>query len=398
MRKQLIQYLKTHPLCVRAFWKLMKRYLEAESLFIKTEPETMLFASFGGRCFDDSPRAIYEEICRRPEFDNWKLVWAFSNPDGFSLDRGEKVKIDTPDFFHQLLRSKIWVSNSGMTRGISFKKPDVLSVATWHGTPLKKICGDEHQNTVGGKRTKKGPLDADTIRCAQSEYDRDLFARLFHAEKSAFLLSDLPRNDRLLNYTEEEKRQIRSGLKISEGKKVILYLPTYREYQINEKHETFLAPPIDLNKWESALGEEYVLLIRAHYAVSAALNIQENAFVHDVSGYPLLNDLYAIADLMISDYSSAFFDFSILDKPMLCFAYDLEEYEEKRGLYLNLAETLPCPVDRDEDTLIEHIKQMNVEEYVEATKKFHQKFAPYAGHASKAVVDEIVHRLKSEHE
>jgi CDP-glycerol glycerophosphotransferase len=162
---------------------------------------------------------------------------------------------------------------------------------------------------------------------------------------------------------------------------------------INEKRETFLAPPISLDKWEKALGGEYVLLIRAHYAVSAALNIQESAFVRDVSDYPQLNDLYAIADVMISDYSSAFFDFAILDRPMLCFAYDLEEYEEKRGLYLDLAETLPCPIDRDEDMLIDHILHMDRQDYIERTKVFHRRFAPYAGHASAAVVNEIEKRL-----
>ena len=127
--------------------------------------------------------------------------------------------------------------------------------------------------------------------------------------------------------------------------------------------------------------------------MTAALHLSEDAFVRDVSAYPTLNDLYAIADAMISDYSSTFFDYAILDRPMFCFAYDLDEYEEKRGLYLDLAKTLPCPVDRDEDSLLGHIKTMDEGEYAARTRAFHQRFAPYAGHAAEAVVNEIQRRL-----
>ena len=78
---------------------------------------------------------------------------------------------------------------------------------------------------------------------------------------------------------------------------------------------------------------------------------------------------------------------------MFCFAYDLEEYEEKRGLYLPLAETLPCPVDRDEDALLEHIKTMDAAACSAAARAFHLRFAPHAGHAAEAVVNEIERRL-----
>ena len=78
---------------------------------------------------------------------------------------------------------------------------------------------------------------------------------------------------------------------------------------------------------------------------------------------------------------------------MFCFAYDLEEYEEKRGLYLNLNEVLPCCVHLNEDALLEDIKKVNVTEASHRTQNFHAKFVPYAGHASKTIVDEISKRI-----
>ena len=394
MRQKLINFLKTHPFFVNLAWNCARLGLTVWGWFVPVQEKTMIFASFGGRKFDDSPKAVYDEICRREEFADWTLIWAFVEPERFELTRGEKVKIDTPAFFRALLSSRVWVSNSGMDRGIELKRKGVLKVETWHGTPLKKICGEENANTIGGApKPYTGKPDEETIRCAQSEYDRAHFQRLFHAGRDAILLCDLPRNDALLRYTEADTAAIRRRLHIPAGKKVLLYTPTYREYLVDEHRDTYIAPPVDLAKWKAALGERYVLLVRAHYAVTAALHLSEDEFVRDVSAYPTLNDLYAIADAMISDYSSTFFDYAILDRPMFCFAYDLDEYEEKRGLYLDLAKTLPCPVDRDEDSLLGHIKTMDEGEYAARTRAFHQRFAPHAGHAAEAVVNEIQRRL-----
>lgn len=389
MRSRIINYMRSHPIFLQLFWGLMQGFLNVLKYIIRPQQKTMLFSSFGGRSFDDSPKAIYDEVCSRSYFDDWRLIWVFTKPDQFDIPRGEKVKIDTWPFFKALLYSKVWVGNSGITRGIKLKRKNVINVATWHGTPLKKICGDEHQNTLGGKKKKQGPLDHKSIRCAQSEYDQELFARLFHADKDSILLCDLPRNDSLLTYTKDTIDRIRAKLFIPKDKQVILYIPTYREYLVDEKKDYYLAPPMDLNKWKERLGQDYVLLFRAHYAITAALNLQENDFVINVSNYPKLNDLYAIADIMVSDYSSAYFDFAILDKPMLCFAYDREEYEEKRGLYLNMDETLPCPIDRDEDSVIEHIISMDKDKMKQKAKEFHQRFAPYAGNASATIVETV---------
>lgn len=374
-------------------WSIAKNVLRFIQLFVPIQKNTILFSSFGGRKFDDSPKAIYDEVCNRKEFGSWKLVWAFVNPNDFDIPRGEKVKIDTLAFFKILLSSQVWVGNSRIDRGIELKSKKHIRVETWHGTPLKKICGEENTATFAKKPEEyKGPIDNDTIRCAQSEYDRTIFERIFHASKNSILLCDLPRNDKLLKYSDDEIFDIKKSLKIPQSKKVILYTPTYREYLV-DKGGTFLAPPINLIKWEKEIGSDYVFLMRAHYAVTSALNLKENDFVKDVSAYPTLNDLYAIADLMISDYSSTYFDYAILDRPMLCFAYDQEEYEKKRGLYLDLEKVLPCEIDKDEDSLLKRIKHLDFENYSKRTRDFHKQFAQYAGNASKRIVDEILKRV-----
>lgn len=393
MRQQIISYFKRNPQILNIAWNSARVILNIYGRF-KTQGNKVVFASFGGRKFDDSPKALYDEISQRHEFDKWDLVWAFVEPEKFTLPRGRKVKIDTLSFFKELLTAKIWISNSGIDRGIGIKKKGLIKVETWHGTPIKKIGGEENQNSM--KVSKRAfPLDTDTIRCAQSDYDREIFARIFHASMDSFVMEDLPRNDPLLTYSKNKCNQIRATLKIPNGKKVILYVPTYREYLLNEKNEIFMKPPIDLAKWESKLSEQFVMLFRAHYAVNAALEICDSDFIRDVTDYQTLNDLYAIADLLISDYSSSFFDYSILNRPMLCFAYDLDEYEIKRGLYLKLEDTLPCSIDKNEDDLIEHIINLDYKAASEATKEFHEHFAPKAGNASRAVTGVIIGRISA---
>lgn len=395
MRDKLISFFKSNPKIVQYVWRGARFVLRVWGWFVPIQNKTMIFCSFGGRKFDDSPKAVYNEVCRRHEFDDWRLIWAFVDPDKHIIPKGEKIKVDTISFFKALLYSKVWVSNSGMDRGIDLMRKCNVRVETWHGAPLKKIGGEENQNSLGNNpHNYHGKLDVDTIRCAQSEYDREIFARINHADSSAILICDLPRNDELFKYSQDDILNIKRKIGIDEDKKVILYVPTYREYLVNENKETFIAPPMNLEKWEKELRKDYVLLMRAHYAVTVAMHIKETDFVKDVSSYPFINDLYIISDLLISDYSSSFIDYSILNRPMLCFAYDLEEYKEKRGLYIDLKKELPCEVDSDEDCLLQRIKSLDYLSASERTKTFHNKYAPFAGNASKIVVDTIINKLK----
>lgn len=395
MRELLLNYLRTHPNTLSVFWKLLHFVFASTGWIVPVKPNKMLITSFAGRKYDDSPKALYEEICKRKEFSDWNIVWAFVNPLQFDIPKGKKIKIDTPEFFMALLNSRVWISNSGMDRNIGINKKKTIKIETWHGTPLKKIGKDQHSGVLGNYKPPK-TIDKKTIRCAQSTYDRDILADVFSADKNSFLLCDLPRNDSLLNYTEEQKEEIRRELGVDSNKKILLYMPTYREYLINDKNQTYIAPPITLEKWERELGDEYVLLIRAHYAVSASMGIDNTVFHKNVSDYPYINDLYSIADILISDYSSAFFDYSILDKPMLCFAYDLEEYKKKRGLYFELKGNLPCNISQNEDDLIREIVNLDYNSSCEKTALFHKKFAPYAGYASKKIVDKLIQELQKE--
>ena len=392
MRKKLIGFLKCHPKILDFCYGVMGIMMKILGLFVRKR-DKIVFTSYGGRKFDDSPYVLYKELCNRQEFDDFDMIWAFVDPDKVDIPRGRKIKIDTPRFFYELLSARIWISNTGIDRDIGLSKKNVISVETWHGCPLKKICGEENENSTQNKRLSK-KTDHSTIRCAQSQYDLEIFSRVFNADKETFILSDLPRNDELCGVTEEQVQALKEKIGIPKDKKVLLYMPTYREYCIDKNYNTYLAPPMDLEKWKARLQDEYVLLIRAHYAVNNALNIKNDGFVYDVSSYPLINELYIVSDILISDYSSAYVDFSVLKRPMLCFAYDYDVYNEKRGLYLNLYDVLPCAIDATEDALLERIESLDYEEYSKRADEFRMVYAPYAGKATETIVDALAERIK----
>ena len=119
-----------------------------------------------------------------------------------------------------------------------------------------------------------------------------------------------------------------------------------------------------MEKWRRMLGEEYILLFRAHYEVAKGLNIVDDDFVREMSGYPQLEDLMIVSDILISDYSSIFFDYSIMAKPMLAFCYDYDRYASERGMYFDIREWLPSA--ENEDELLELLKLNDKSGFIES--------------------------------
>ena len=388
MKANLINYLKNNSIIYSFIAFLLRLFFNTVGLFCQTK-KRIVFMSFGGRKFDDSPLALYNKIINDKFFDDYEIYWVFCKPNEYKLIRGKTIKVDSFKFFIILLTSKIWISNTMIDRGIGIRKKGVIRVETWHGTPLKKICGEENIKSFKTFKSKK--TDNHTIRCAQSVYDQNIFARVFNSTKESILLCDLPRNDELINNISAEKRdEILTKIGAPLNKKIILYIPTYREYLKTKRYENYIAPPINLRVWEEKLGCNFILLFRAHYAVNKVLGIKNNGFVFDVSTYDRLNDLFQICDILISDYSSAFFDFSIKERPMFCFAYDLEEYSEKRGLYLDIEKDLFLKVFRTENNLLDQL--MDNPNSI-AAKRIKKKYAPNAGNACSTIISEIKKRL-----
>lgn len=338
--------------------------------FVKTEPRIVLMNGHSYK-YNDSPRAIYRKMIELGLDKEYDIVWALNEPDSVDIPGTvRKIKMDTKEYFQTALKAKYWISCVGIERGLHFKKEDQVYLNTWHGAAIN-VSG----NGVPGRNDFHwGHID---YFCMCGRLDEINFGRDMELNPESYLRCGYPRNDMLSVTTRQERNEIQKRLGLPEGKKYILYAPTWRDSQ--DGGETFqLAPPIDWVKWRNLLGKEYVVLLRTHPYTTKLMDMKFDDFVMDFTSYPEVNDLLIAVDVLISDYSSILLDYCITEKPMICFGYDYEQYVKTRGgFYYDLSIEMPNGVMKTENEIIEHLMSMNYETECEKTRLFKERHCEY---------------------
>lgn len=364
-----LEYIIKHNTVVQKMYVVaMSRFFRSLGLFIKVDKKQVLINSLIGKSYGDSPRVIFEAMKKDPVFKDYKYVWAFDDPDKFDVDGADKVKLNSLKYFITALRSGLWITNVNIERGLKFKPKGTVYLDTWHGTGPLKIDGNAQKN-----RSDYDFSNID-IFCSSSNWHDSRLLKDFRVRKKNIIRCGMPRNDALYNTNAEEINILREKYQVPKGKKVILYAPTWRERADGGKSRV-ISPPIDVQRWKDKLADEYVLLFRMHHLTSKALKIKYDSFVRDFSGSCDVNELMKIADILITDYSSILTDYSILEKPIVLFAYDYEEYYESRGLYKKLEEILPGYICSNQDEVIDMIVNMDRKKAIDAVKKLKQNYA-----------------------
>ena len=371
--------------------------------FGKIDKKKVYFQTFSGRGYSDSPKAMYLYMMSAPEYADFKFVWSFKEPDKYRFlenDRTKIVKFRTREDNKELRTAGYWISNYRMLDHQHPRKGQVY-VQCWHGTPLKRLgydlsASDNSMNSIKEIR-QKYRTDAKKFSyiISPSPFTTEKFSSAWNLVKThqtdKIIEEGYPRNDRLINHAPEEREQIRKELGVDD-KKVILYAPTWRDNQHTSGEGYTYKTEVDFDRLHRELGDEYVILFRAHYLVANSFDFDRyEGFVRNVSEHSDINDLYIAADILITDYSSVFFDYANLTKPVIFYMYDLEQYaNELRGFYITLDE-LPGPIVKEEGALIEEIRKCDGWEADEHYKEFCRKFNPKDdGHASERTLRRII--------
>ena len=374
--------------------------------FARIDDRLVYFQTFSGRGFSDSPKALYEYMLKAPEYEGYRFVWSFKEPEKYRdlLENGRTgiVKFRSRADNKALRKAKYWISNYRML-DYQYPRKGQIYVQCWHGTPLKRLgydiqASDNAMNSIEEIR-EKYRTDAKKFRwlLSPSPFATEKFVTAWNLKETGqeykLLEAGYPRNDRLAKATAAETAELKEKLGIA-GKKVILYAPTWRDNQhVSGKGYTYKTE-VDFDRLREELEDEYVILFRAHYLVANSFDFARyEGFVKDVSSYPDINDLYIASDILVTDYSSVFFDCAILERPVVFYMYDLDEYaNELRGFYLSLEE-LPGPVVRDEEALVKEIRAADGRKADEAYKNFVRRFDPYEdGNSSRRVLERIIVR------
>lgn len=368
----------------------------------KTDSRIVLFDAYMGRQFACSPKAIYLEMLNDPRFSDFKFVWAFRNPGDFSYLKGNKNTLTTVyesgEYFKYCAKAKYWITNSRLNEAIK-KKPEQVYIQCWHGTPLKKlgydieVKGGNAMNSVADIQHKyKIDSKRYTYMISPSPFCTEKFASAFDLEHPEIIKEvGYPRNDALFKYTESDVERIKTELGIPEDKRVILYAPTWRD-DCHESGKGYVyKAQLDFKRLRDALGDKFVLLFRTHYFISNYIDLSEfEGFVYNVSRHNDINELYIISDMLITDYSSVFFDFANLKRPIIFYMYDYDSYKTKlRDFYIDVS-TLPGPIVKTQDELQSAIASYkeNAPLYNDKYTAFLEKFCPKDdGFAAKRVVD-----------
>lgn len=383
MIKAKIEYALKHYEWLQQLYKIgMSAVFKTIGLFVKTDPNLVLYNSMIGRANYDSPLAIFNYLKDHPEYSHLKHVWAFNEPEkAEGYDGCEKVKMDSLAYFLTALKAGFWITNVNIERGLHFKKSKTRYLNTWHGVAFNHIGND-----VPG-RNDYNSKNVDYI-CYESEYSKAILMRALEAKEMSMLPSGLPRNDELYNVSEEEIIRLKKDLGLPMDKKVILYAPTWRDSE-NGGQSYDMAPPIDFKKWKRELGDEYVVLLRTHHLTTKLLNVNFDDFVINGTNYPKINDLFKVSDILISDYSACIADYSILERPIICFAYDYDEYKQGRGFYIDFEKELPIDLLKSENDVIDHIRHMDWEKEIDNSRQIKEKFTNIGGNATEICVEAL---------
>ena len=358
----------------------------------QVQPHTVVFEAFMGKKYACSPKALYQAMLQDPYYASWKKVWAFRNPEEYRfLEQDENTRVveyRKKEYYQAYAQAAYWITNSRLPREVVPKKNQEY-IQCWHGTPLKKLGYDleyyaENKGNLNEVRENYlGEAKKFTRMPSPSPFYTEKMISAFHlkslGKENIFLEKGYPRNDRLYLVTEEEISVLRKKLGIPEGKKVILYAPTWRENQHVPGEGYRYQLQVDFHEWKKRLGEEYIVLFRAHYFISNLFDFDEyDGFIKNVSD---LDDVYLVSDVLITDYSSVFFDYGILERPILFYMYDYDAYKnEMRDFYFDI-HMLPGPVVKNQEELLKSIENLPeiVEKYREKYRTFNKKFNPHRG-------------------
>lgn len=378
-------------------------------IFTKTDKKLVLLEAYMGRQYSCSPKAIYLQMTGDSRFDDFKFVWAFREPEDFKyLEKNRNttvIKSGSADYYRCLSAAKYWVVNSRIDEAV-LKKRGQVYIQCWHGTPLKKLGYDismTHGNAMNSVRDIRYKHRADSRRytymISPSRFCSERFASAFNlSDKSIIKEIGYPRNDYLYTFTAADVERIKRSLNIPNGKKIILYAPTWRDNQHDSGRGYTYNPHFDFGAARQALGDDYVVLFRSHYFIANYIDLsQYEGFVYNVSRYNDINELYVISDILVTDYSSVFFDYANLKRPMLFYMYDFDEYKnEMRDFYIDISE-LPGPIVRRQQELMEEIFNIGSyhRKYGEKYMEFHNKYNYLDdGHCAERAVDLLLNKSR----
>lgn len=369
----------------------------------KTKPvnENMVFyEAYHGASMTGNPYAVFTYLLEDLKYQHLHHVWALVDeshvPSSIRFNpRVTIVQYKGRDYAKYLAMAKYLINDTSFPFYFH-KREEQVYANIWHGTPLKTMGMDIKQRGFANhKNIQRNFLFTDYL-VSPNRYTYEKLLKSHDIEtlfNGQVLDTGYPRVD--LMY-QADKDKLRQQLGVFTAKKVVLYAPTWRGELGNEKNES--EKILEDVKNIQANIDEGVVLLKAHYYT-------EKFFEEQGLGHFLVpntfdtNEVLSIVDVLITDYSSIFFEFLRTERPVIFYAYDEEEYQAKRGTYLQVSE-LPGPVCRAVDEVVEALNQADevAVDYQGVRRAFVERFCYHDdGDATRRFVEVVFDGKSSEH-
>ncbi|MFB9974392.1 CDP-glycerol glycerophosphotransferase family protein [Allobacillus sp. SKP2-8] len=339
-------------------------YIRALFFLFKIFPlkkKTVFISSFG-----DNTYYVSQEVLEKTDHDIVILKLPGTQGDFKRNNRTNIIPLSLSPLsfsfikglYHLATSRVVFVDNYfGILSATHFKK-NVLCIQLWHANGAVKQFGLKdpsiHFRSHRAYKRFKSVYERFDHIVVGSEKMSAIFQDAFGLSSERMLKTGIPRTD--LFFYDAKQEEIRELISQQypqiKDKKVILYAPTYREHQL-KKHSIKL----NINKLYEKLSDDYVFLLRLHPAIENKYSDHYKGFIINVSDYPYLNHLLLVTDYLITDYSSIPFEFSLMEKPMVFYPYDIEEYVTERGFWEDYDELVPGPIAESTDDIIELVRQ-----------------------------------------
>jgi CDP-glycerol glycerophosphotransferase len=350
----------------------------------------IVYQSFEGR-YCDNPRALYEGlVAAGAEHEH---VWVVDPAHGHGFPDGlATVTWGSPECAQALHDADLVVANTHTDMPWE-RRPEARYLQTWHGTPLKRIHWDVLWAPEGRLERLQGDVDRWDLLVSPNPDSTRLLRRAFRYEKTV-LETGYPRNDVLLRPDREQVRaRMRAELGIPDGAVAVLYTPTWRDDAVFPEGGKQPELGLDVQALVDALGGTHVLLARLHYTLTGRMAQLEHPAVRDVSAHPEVAELYLAADVLLTDYSSAMFDFAVTGGPILLLTHDLADYRDRlRGFYLDLEEIAPGPLLESTEQVVHALQDLDAvrEAFSPRYAAFRDRFCGLEdGHATQRVLEAV---------
>ncbi len=323
----------------------------------------VLFMSFEAGKYACNPRRISEYLAKHYPGE-FEIIWAFKREEGFEWLKEQgvsrTVRYGSAKFYRLALTSRVYVYNMRIPAMIPFRKKQT-TIGTGHGGgAYKKLLLDNPNIRTTERKIQELSASHTDILVSSCKYYTEYVVRGAFDHKGECIECGMPRNDELINHNDGKMADyIRNYYDIPLENKIILYAPTYRKGKRNMPTDYNLDVQGIVEAAKERFGGEWTILYRMHYFIKKRLpDDLHGQHIIDVTEYGDMQHLLLASDILITDYSSSVWDYSLLGRPCFLYTVDLDEYLEKQGFYVDVRDW-QFPLAKNNEELVNHIRNFD---------------------------------------